>query len=504
MREYWQRKPLLIRQAVPEIAGRFCADDLFLLAQDDDIESRLVERRRGRWHLTSGPFYNDPRESTPASHDDDWHDEDAPRAQASPSRGRARGGKQADQGTLGHKDWSLLVQGVDLYDDDAAALLRRFRFIPDARLDDLMVSYAVDGGGVGPHFDSYDVFLLQAEGQRRWRISEQTDLRLDPAQPMKILQHFVPEQEWVLSPGDMLYLPPHIAHDGIAIGECITCSIGFRAADETELTVQFFHTLAEQIADARASDDAADTLADAQAETVKRSARSKAVRPRNRLYRDPEQPAVSRPAALPAQLVAHTQSLLSRVTWDQASVSAFLGTYLTEPKMNVYFDPPGRRFSRDSFLKRMLAQGLHLDSRSRMLYDERQVYLNGEALPLDRWSMMMAGVADGKATSKAASTRTGSSQAITARVFDASSKAVLSTQRKTVAKARGSAISAVPPTVKQARGILRDLLMKLADQRSLQADDFVTLAHDSPIVSAWHEWYLAGWIRLAVLTDRLS
>lgn len=118
---------------------------------------------------------------------------------------------------------------MDLHDDAARALLERFRFIPDARLDDLMISYATDGGGVGPRFDSYDVFLFQVHGKRRWRIGAQKDLTLREDLPLKVLEHFEPTEEWVLEPGDMLYLPPHIAHDGIAEGECMTCSIGFRA-----------------------------------------------------------------------------------------------------------------------------------------------------------------------------------------------------------------------------------------------------------------------------------
>ena len=141
------------------------------------------------------------------------------------------------------KAWTLLVQ-ADLHVDAARALLDRFRFIPDARLDDLMISYATDGGGVGPHFDSYDVFLLQVEGRRRWRVGAQKDLSLQPDVPLKILENFEPSDEWVLEPGDMLYLPPHIAHDGVAEGECMTCSIGFRAPSAGELGAQFLYYLA--------------------------------------------------------------------------------------------------------------------------------------------------------------------------------------------------------------------------------------------------------------------
>src|SRR5206468_11058205 len=142
----------------------------------------LVAQQRGRWQMKGGPF---ARRALP------------PVSQA---------------------HWTLLVQGVDLHDDRAHELLQRFAFVPQARLDDLMVSWASDGGGVGPHFDSYDVFLLQTHGQRRWRIGRAHDAKLDPNAPLKILRRFVPEQEFVLDAGDMLYLPPQWAHDGVAVG----------------------------------------------------------------------------------------------------------------------------------------------------------------------------------------------------------------------------------------------------------------------------------------------
>lgn len=317
MAEYWQKAPLLIRQAAPEYVGRFPVDDLFELAGDDDVESRLVTRSRGRWKLERGPFAEDRRDVLPA------------------------------------RDWSLLVQGMNLYDDDAAALLERFRFIPDARLDDLMISYAPPGGGVGPHFDSYDVFLLQTQGRRRWRISQQQDLSLDPRQPMRILARFQAEQEWILEPGDMLYLPPHVAHDGVALDDCVTCSIGFRAPSETELLSQFLHWTAERIA------------ADASPPTR---------------YQDPEQEPVTHPAALPARLVAATRAWVEALHWMPDDVQAFLGGYLSEPKSNVYFDPPRRALRRETFVGRAQARGLRLDPRTRMLYDERRLYINGETL----------------------------------------------------------------------------------------------------------------------------
>jgi 50S ribosomal protein L16 3-hydroxylase len=144
------------------------------------VESRLIVQQAKGWRMKQGPFA--PRSLPP----------------------------------LSQKAWTLLVQGVDLHDAGAHALLQQFRFVPDARLDDLMISFATPGGGVGPHFDSYDVFLLQASGRRRWKIGRQKDLTLQEGVPLKILQNFEPEQEFVLEAGDMLYLPPRYAHDGVA------------------------------------------------------------------------------------------------------------------------------------------------------------------------------------------------------------------------------------------------------------------------------------------------
>ena len=187
MQRYWQKKPLLIRAAIPGFAPLLERAELLDLAAQDDVESRLVVRTgddaQASWRLRQGPF---SRRSLPPL-------------------------KQAG--------WTLLVQGVDLFDSRIHALMNQFRFVPDARLDDLMISYASDGGGVGPHFDNYDVFLLQAHGRRRWRIGRQKDKRLAPGMPLKILANFAPEQEFVLEPGDMLYLPPQWAHDGVAEGE---------------------------------------------------------------------------------------------------------------------------------------------------------------------------------------------------------------------------------------------------------------------------------------------
>jgi 50S ribosomal protein L16 3-hydroxylase len=221
--------------------------------------------------------------------------------------------------------------------------MQQFRFVPDARLDDVMISYATDGGGVGPHFDSYDVFLLQAHGQRRWRIGRNKDLSLQPGVPLKILQNFEAEEEFVLNPGDMLYLPPKYAHDGVALGECMTWSMGFRAPQEGELARELLLGLA---------DEAYDGVGDA-------------------LYRDPQQAAVSSPAVIPPSLASFARQVLEKALKNPQLLDSLLGEYLTEPKSNVWFD--------GALVETDLSAGIQLDRRTKMMYDDRHVFINGES-----------------------------------------------------------------------------------------------------------------------------
>lgn len=307
MREYWQKKPLLIRQAIPNFQPLVSRSTLFEWAQQEDVESRLVQKK-STWDLRHGPLS---------------------RKQLPP---------------LKQREWTLLVQGVDLLDDAVHDLMQQFRFVPDARLDDVMISYATDGGGVGPHFDSYDVFLLQAHGQRRWQIGAQDDLTLLPDLSLKILAHFKPEQEFVLEPGDMLYLPPRYAHDGVAIGECMTYSVGFRAPSQQELQREILQRMVE-------NDDSVLQI----------------------LYQDVGQAAVEQSAAIPSSLqhFAH-QAVLAALQEPHATQRA-LGEYLTEPKAQVWFSPvddplPPARF--DAYV---------LDRKSRMLFDEQHLFINGES-----------------------------------------------------------------------------------------------------------------------------
>src|SRR5215468_8721091 len=204
MRRYWQREPLLVRGAFERFDDPLSPREVLALAGNAEAQSRLVRRRGARWTLEHGPF-------TPAKL------------------------KQ-----LPRRDWTVLVQDTNHFSREADALLARFDFVPHARIDDVMVSYAMPGGGVGPHVDSYDVFLLQGRGRRRWRISRQRDHAFVPGLPLKILERFEPESEWVLEPGDMLYLPPGVAHDGVAEGPCFTYSIGFLASSHADLHRHFF------------------------------------------------------------------------------------------------------------------------------------------------------------------------------------------------------------------------------------------------------------------------
>ena len=310
MQRHWQKKPLVIRQAIPGFIPPLDRADLLDLAAQEEVQSRLVvqatEGGKQPWKFKHGPF---GRKALPPF-------------------------KQAG--------WTLLVQGVDLLDERVHALMNQFRFVPDARLDDVMVSYATDGGGVGPHFDSYDVFLLQAHGQRRWRIGRQKDLSLQPDMPLKILAHFEPEMEFVLNPGDMLYLPPRYAHDGIALGECMTYSIGFRAPSRGELAGELLQRLAE---------DAADTVGEG-------------------LYADPKQAATAHCSEIPAAFVEFARKALEEALRDPLALQRVLGEYLTEPKGHVSFDAEATGD---------VAAGLVLDRRTRMAYDAKHVFINGES-----------------------------------------------------------------------------------------------------------------------------
>ncbi len=333
LRDYWHKKPLLIRQAIPDFKPLLSTDALFDLASRDDVESRLVSRssKKGKWQLEHGPFAALP----------------GPMVQAAA--------------------WTLLVQGVNLHDDAADALLRQFRFIPDSRLDDLMISYATEGGGVGPHVDSYDVFLLQAQGQRRWRISAQRDLTLIDGLPLKVLRNFEPEQEFVLEPGDMLYLPPHYAHDGVAVGDCMTCSIGFRAPAFQELGEAFLQFMGD---------------------TIDLPGR----------YADPGLKPTRHPAKIDSAMLAQVATQLQKVRFTEDDIAIFLGEYLSEPKASVVFESPVRPLSAVRFAQSSTRRGVVLARKTQMLYRGSHVFINGESFSVERADRdLLAALADQRA-----------------------------------------------------------------------------------------------------------
>ena len=312
--DYWQKRPLVVRGAWPRFADPVSVSDLFRLAARADCESRLVIRDGARWRLEHGPL--------------------------APSRARR----------LPARRWTLLVQGLNHFVPGADRLLRAFRFVPYARLDDLMASYAAPGGGVGPHFDSYDVFLLQGRGRRRWRIGGRRDLELDSRTPLKVLRRFHPQREWVLEPGDMLYLPPGVAHEGTALEPCLTYSIGFRAPAAHELAVGFLAFLEDRLD------------------------------PGGPRYADPDLRPARRPAALDDSFVERCAAMLDRARWTRGDVEAFLGAYLSEPKPHVQFFPPARPLTRRAFDRAAARGGIRLAGASGMLFRRGTVYLNGERI----------------------------------------------------------------------------------------------------------------------------
>lgn len=351
MRDYWQKRPLLIRNAFPLVAASgaplapVTPAELFALAARDDVESRLVIQAAdvanpaaargakkkpvaapaaGRWRLRHGPF---ARRSLPA---------------------------------LNKPGWSLLVQGMDLHAQAAHELLQRFRWIADARVDDLMVSYASPGGGVGPHIDSYDVFLLQVHGHRRWRVGPVAEPAFVDGLPVRILQNFEATDEWRLAPGDMLYVPPRWGHDGVAEDECMTCSIGYRAPMATELARELLQRVLD---DVEADGDEPH-------------------------YRDPARSATDTPASIPSALDTFARKSVDRLLRDPTQLARALGEVMTEPKPKVWFD---------TGLEHGTGAGVRLDRRTRMMYDERHVFINGESfIASGRDARLMRELADAR------------------------------------------------------------------------------------------------------------
>lgn len=328
LRHYWQKKPLLIRQAIPHFSGLLTADELAGLACEEDVYSRIVIQTDNQWQLKDGPF------------------------------------DEAYFSQLPEKDWTLLVQSVNHLLPEASALLQQFNFIPRARLDDLMISYAADGGSVGPHFDSYDVFLLQGSGKRLWQISDQTDLTLVENSHLKILKTFSANQSWLLEAGDMLYLPPKFAHWGIAQpsdeAPCMTYSVGFRAPTQQELATEFLGFLQDQY--------------------------SQSIKQLAGLYEDPELTLQNNTAEISTETITKVSNYLRAILWNNDDVSEFIGQYLTEPNQDIVF-VPNKKMKLAQFIQHMQSNDLALDLKSKLLFHQNSFYMNGEAFTLDNLAL---------------------------------------------------------------------------------------------------------------------
>jgi 50S ribosomal protein L16 3-hydroxylase len=311
LRDYWQKKPLLIRQAVPGFKGLLSKQQLIELACHENMQARLVKQSRGVWQAEYGPFEPDNMDKL---------------------RGK----------------WTVLVQGVNHALPEATELIRRFNFIPHARLDDLMVSYAPKGGGVGPHFDPYDVFLLQGLGHRRWQITTQKDHSLIEGAPLRILKEFHIEKEWVLEAGDMLYLPPQCGHNGIAEDDCMTYSIGFRTPTYQEMAEQFLVYLQDRIC----------------IEGV---------------YADPGLKTQTYPSEISPDMLHQVAAAIAKVKWDEEDIANFLGSYLSEPKPHIYFDVPAKPLSAERFELALNTHRIEPDLKTQILCRDSTVFINGES-----------------------------------------------------------------------------------------------------------------------------
>ncbi|NWA81710.1 MULTISPECIES: ribosomal protein uL16 3-hydroxylase [unclassified Pseudomonas] len=268
LRDYWQKKPLLIRQAIPDFESPIDADELAGLALEEEVESRLViEHGERPWELRRGPFAEDAFS------------------------------------TLPEREWTLLVQAVDQFVPEVAELLEHFRFLPSWRIDDVMISFAAPGGSVGPHFDNYDVFLLQAQGKRNWKIGQMCNSESPLLQhaDLRILADFDQSEEWVLEPGDMLYLPPRLAHFGIAEDDCMTYSVGFRAPSAAEVLTHFTDFLSQYLTD-------------------------------EERYTDADAQPVSDPHQIQGDALDRLKSLLAEHMSDERMLLTWFGQFMTEPR----------------------------------------------------------------------------------------------------------------------------------------------------------------------------
>ncbi len=268
LRDYWQKKVLLIKSPWGSWANPLEPDELAGLACEDGVESRLITQARAAWSVEHGPISEDRFAA------------------------------------LGKMPWTLLVQAVDHHVPEVAALIAPFRFVPNWRIDDVMVSYATDGGGVGPHFDQYDVFLIQGLGTRRWQVGGlcDADTALMPHDDLRLLANFEATQEWLLEPGDILYVPPRIAHNGVAVSDdCMTYSIGFRAPSRSELIGDWCDDLLPRLSE----DDR---------------------------YADPDLQAQQNPGEISPDAINRLHAMITETLADSDAFMRWFGEYNTTPK----------------------------------------------------------------------------------------------------------------------------------------------------------------------------
>jgi 50S ribosomal protein L16 3-hydroxylase len=335
LKEYWQKKPLLIRQAYPNFEPLIPADELAGMSLEEEIESRIIMENGpdSPWQLIGGPFQEETFSSLP-------------------------------------KDkWTLLIQGVDQWVPEAADLLQDFNFIPNWRIDDLMISFATDGGSVGPHYDQYDVFLLQAEGQREWRIGQmcsEHDAFLQETK-LRLLAKFEETDRWILEPGDMLYLPPRLAHYGISQGNGQTYSIGFRAPSQSEL----MHSLVDQI-DASSNED--------------------------QRYGDPELALQTHSGEINEAALQQVRDFMTQALADPVLLSDALGKLMTEAKYPQERDEEDEK-GKDTYLASDLkydlqATDIQRELHSRFAFNKNEssisFYAGGKVYPITENSLELA------------------------------------------------------------------------------------------------------------------
>ncbi|MCX7117413.1 MAG: cupin domain-containing protein [Legionellales bacterium] len=335
--EYWQKKPLVIRQALPDFINPLSADELAGLALEEDVESRMVFEMPSHspsWRLKRGPF------------------------------------TEADFATLPKTHWTLLVQGVDLLIPEVASLLNHFDFIPQWRLDDVMISYAVKHGSVGPHYDNYDVFLYQAKGQRKWSLTTQQchEANYLKKVDLRIMETFEVEEEFILLPGDMLYLPPHVGHHGVSLDdECMTYSFGYRSYQAQELWESFADYLAEKN------------------------------KPTD-LYQDPNWATLEATSCIPPQAWRNAKDLMQDLLTDETRLQTWFGCFATrldqsaEQRMPEPLDEDGaENLQQPTFLQELLdGAGLLRDATCRMAYlPTGELFINGTEWPTDGVSSLL-------------------------------------------------------------------------------------------------------------------